>query len=1398
MIKVQEVFTEWTLAINLISYHRRHLLFKTIKFGDDNAWTTKRNPKIPQKFDNRIHSINNSITNKKNVSKNKHVSNSKTKEYDSDNKDDDFVVKDGVCDKGDSSVNQVLYNDVESDKERDVENVMEENGMKDNDGCDGSHDTENVIPDQNRCNGVNKEDEGKSMQMDNETVIVEEDMSSKEDGSSKNNNVSYANMVKKDEVPKNLNYIPTLITDVGTEVVIFDDMLVQRGSERWNLIVYGQFVGYDMNIHELRYNIKRMWSKFGVAEIDTIKEGHYVFNSDIGMERMEPKKMPVWVKIVNVPLEAWTMEGISALASSLGKPIMMDTMTANMCYKGIGNFEYARVLVEMDAKKEIKSEIEIQYKDKSNNIKGCKKIKVVYDWKPPACSKCKVFGHEVRHYKKGAQGREDGFMHDRCDRDAKGDMQGDPEVRRQEYRKKQVNDNNNVKNKNENVGVKNKWNVKEKEVDEIRRTANKYFVLDSLPDDNDQVLRMLKDRMIVDKFLNKKMQPTLMESRSLSKDMIKYFKDKWEENKQKELNDNSMETEIEDVINISSGSAKAMDDNEAQGLNTLEKQNEVMNLVVSENLQVCVVLETRLKSKKLVKVCDRVFRGWEWTSNMQECSKGCRIVIGWNDDTNIQVLHKTDQSIFCTISSAKYNVKCFYSFVYAENDGSVRTDLWRELCREKKFVNGKPWSIAGDMNVTLQPNEHSCGSSMMNSDMMEFKDSKVGVMTGILKKLDRVISNEDFINQYPQANAKFSNYVTDKQEFIPIVKEKWNQNIQGFYMYQVVKKLKSLKAPLNKLGCSKGNVFKRVEDLRLKLKDVQTDEEKLLYQQAKINWLSDGDKNSRFFHSVLKGRKCKSKVHSITDKDGIRHEEAEKMISKVSDKEIKESLFDIDDSKASSPDGFLAAFFKKSWSVIGADICKAVKEFFKSRKMLGELNATLISLIPKVQTPNKVTDFRPIACCNVLYKCISKVLTNRIKPILGKLERGPKRVAFKIDIQKAYDTINWKFLEKILGGFGFHRSMIKCVTTVALTLNINGERIGYFKDDLLVMCHGDPTSVKVIKKALDNFSAYSGIFPNNSKSTVFFGSMKEEEKNAISFVLPFAIGKLPVRYLGVPLIAKRLGVKECGRLQLIAAVLESIHVYWASVFLLPTTIIKEINRILENFLWNQSEKLLVRLRLLGAPFAGLRTGFKEFAYMESCLLTKHVWNIATKKDSLWVKWVHSVKLRGKSIWVVKVDNDDSWGWENLLEIRDQIKENVIYKDRLITQDKLSKWGNQAVNRCCLCLNDSEDLKHLFFQCPFAKAVWRKALNMTEIEVFEHEWEGIIQTLINAERNRRIFQDKKLNADDIFKRIVDVVKSKISGLTVKDSYAIKKMEDKWKISCKRHPMKIADKESCTPV
>ncbi|PWA94055.1 RNA-directed DNA polymerase, eukaryota, Reverse transcriptase zinc-binding domain protein [Artemisia annua] len=106
----------------------------------------------------------------------------------------------------------------------------------------------------------------------------------------------------------------------------------------------------------------------------------------------------------------------------------------------------------------------------------------------------------------------------------------------------------------------------------------------------------------------------------------------------------------EDVEEISNGLAKVMNGVEVNGLGskigiwnirgmgTSDKQKEVVNLINSENLSICAVLETRLKSSKLQKVCDKVFRNWEWDSNMQHCSKGCRIALGWNGDEVQQTL----------------------------------------------------------------------------------------------------------------------------------------------------------------------------------------------------------------------------------------------------------------------------------------------------------------------------------------------------------------------------------------------------------------------------------------------------------------------------------------------------------------------------------------------------------------------------------------------------------------------------------------------------------------------------------------------------------------------------------------------------------------------------------------
>ena len=116
-----------------------------------------------------------------------------------------------------------------------------------------------------------------------------------------------------------------------------------------------------------------------------------------------------------------------------------------------------------------------------------------------------------------------------------------------------------------------------------------------------------------------------------------------------------------------------------------------------------------------------------------------------------------------------------------------------------------------------------------------------------------------------------------------------------------------------------------------------------------------------------------------------RVEDLQDLDSPFTKQEIDSVFKHLPSDKAPGPDGRHAIFFKKYWGILGDEITQEVLFAINRRQIPEEWNDTSIALIPKVDSPELITQYRPISLCNVLYKIATKVLANRLKGILPLL-----------------------------------------------------------------------------------------------------------------------------------------------------------------------------------------------------------------------------------------------------------------------------------------------------------------------------------------------------------------------------------------------------------------------------
>ncbi|KAL1208232.1 putative mitochondrial protein [Cardamine amara subsp. amara] len=301
-------------------------------------------------------------------------------------------------------------------------------------------------------------------------------------------------------------------------------------------------------------------------------------------------------------------------------------------------------------------------------------------------------------------------------------------------------------------------------------------------------------------------------------------------------------------------------------------------------------------------------------------------------------------------------------------------------------------------------------------------------------------------------------------------------------------------------------------EIKSRLNKAYKEEEEFWKQMSRQLWLTLGDKNTGYFHAITKGRKAINKFSVLENDEGIafyEEEDIEKVITKYykelftsipfngeetvnksiqpcispelnieltadpTPEEIKAATFSIHPDKAPGPDGFSASFFHSNWDTVGPTIIKEVQGFFTSGILARTINTTYVRLIPKITSPKVVSDYRPIALCNVYYKIIAKILTKRLQPVLNSIisenqsafipgraisdnvlithevlhylknSKAEKHcsMAVKTDMSKAYDILEWDFIKRVLTRFGFQEKWInwimQCITTVSYSYLIN-------------------------------------------------------------------------------------------------------------------------------------------------------------------------------------------------------------------------------------------------------------------------------------------------------------------------------------------------------------------------
>ncbi|KAF5464491.1 hypothetical protein F2P56_014564 [Juglans regia] len=473
-------------------------------------------------------------------------------------------------------------------------------------------------------------------------------------------------------------------------------------------------------------------------------------------------------------------------------------------------------------------------------------------------------------------------------------------------------------------------------------------------------------------------------------------------------------------------------------------------------------------------------------------------------------------------------------------------------------------------------------------------------------------------------------------------------------------------------------------------------------QRAKQHWLKHGDRNTHYFHMQASQRRKTNYIKRVEASQGrIVTEQAEIggvfigffsslfasthptnfenclfalgskldlemqawLMTPFNKEHIKEAIVQMNPLGSPGPDGFPAQFYQKHWEVVGEQVCNFALKVLNQGGSLKEVNDTFITLIPKVKNPKRVTDFRPISLCNVVYKIVSKTIANRLKAILPKLislnqsafvpgrlisdntlaayeilhtmnsrMKGKRGfMAMKLDMSKADDRVEWQFVEAIMIKMGFPPQWITliqtCLQFVSYSILVNGEPQESFLPSRGLRYLGLPALV-------------------GKEKVASFHTLIDRTWSRVS--------NWKNKFLSV-----------AGKEVLLKAVLQAIPTYAMGMFMIPISITSKLNQLLRKFWWGFNEdsskiqwvnwKQLSHSKEMG----GL--GFRDLRSFNLALLSKHGWRILQNPNSLVGRILKQKYFSKVGLLEAKVGTGPSFAWRGIHAGLSLLKEGLIWR-----------------------------------------------------------------------------------------------------------------------------------------